>query len=173
MRTQLQLTTPAETRRLKLARACTVRFSRAHRGGVCNRVCNRVHGGVHTTSQPASRPCQTRCNRALSRLRQPPGLTRHDLDSPTQRAHSCSWSLRLKHDGSHGRTRARRCFHVRTGCAHTDVCNRVHGGVHQPVCVHVHQPVVCNQPTSCVQNPVQPSVAAVPATSRAVRTRSE
>ncbi len=130
--------------------------------GVCNRVCVsvvvctnrwRVHWCAPTgcaTSQPASQLCKTRCNRALSRLPSPPELSRHDPDSSTRCAHSCSWPLRLKHDGSNWRARARCGFHVRTGVhTPTDVCNRVHGGVH--VCT-VHEPVVCSQPTSCAKH---------------------
>ncbi len=99
-----------------------------HNRGACS-VCARCTGvhqpgvqpGVH---RPTDRVRKTRCNRALSRFRWPPELSRHDLDSPTKRAHSCNWSVRLKHDGSNGRTRARRGFHVRAGgvshqgCAH-------------------------------------------------------
>ncbi len=126
---------------------------------------NHFSGGVET-----GRPCvcKTRCNRASPRFRQPPGLSRHDLDSPTQRAHSCNWALGLKHDGSHWDTRARCGFHVRTAvCVHRRVQPCARWCVHQPGV----QPA--NQPTSCAQNTVQPSVAAVPVTSRAVRTRSE
>jgi hypothetical protein len=92
---------------------------------VCARCvwCVHVHGAPTVCTQPAG-PCKTRCNRASPRLRQPPGLSRHDLDSPAKRAHSCNWSLRLKHDGSNWRARARRGFHVRTGCAH---CVCAHG----------------------------------------------
>jgi hypothetical protein len=178
MRTHLQLTTPAETRRLELARACTVRFSRAHRG-VCNRVCVcTVHGGVHHpvvvcvhVHRPANQLCKTRCNRALSRLRQPPELSRHDPDSSTQRAHSCSWPLRLKLYGSNWDTRARCGFHVRAGCVSPGVCTTV---VWCSVCARARctNRVCTDRPTVCAQNTVQPGVVAAPVTSRAVQTRS-
>ena len=91
---------------------CTGGVQCVHCALCTNRVCNR--------GAPTVQPCaQNQRNRALSRLRQPPELSRHGLDSSTRRAHSCSWPLRLKHDGSHGRARARCGFHVcAQGSAH-------------------------------------------------------